>query len=1070
MKKAFTLLFMFSISAWLFAQIQSQQIGSAGNAYGTYFSGGHSLSYLSSTGTNGGSLSFAHRENPAIHTGGTTGNIRFSVSKDGGQTWRIEQGPATALLTRLSRYPQSLLFNPDSANTDTNNVKLLIVNPTLNATGAGFDGHVHILVDSALTTDNTVVQEDYLYQAGQTNPSARLPKSLVERVPNEFWYVTDGATARTPTLYKGVYNPGTGTTTWQPPVALSNLQVPYRTGALQIQGIQLAFSPDGQTGYIAFVGDLTGGPDQTYNPVLIKSTDGGQTWGTAEEVDMRRWPRLVDTLSSVTGATGRPVVGSSFSGTVVPNVCDLTVDANGVPHFFVLVGNELSATFPNYNMAEDKFLVVDITQDTSGNWEGIYVGPKSTRRATIGAPAVTSGFLVFESWLQVTRSENGEKIFYSWNDTDTSRTGWTSFQGNNAPDLFGRAFDVNTRLMTPIQSWTRGDTTWNGQVFTPVVANTVIQQGGNFRVPTMVMRLDSNNVSLLNPVTYWYFSNIQYNNSQFQLNPVFFRLFCGDNPLVAQISGDDAVCGQMNGYVKVDITSNSPGPYNYTWSNGARGDSVGGLLAGSYSVVVTDDSSCTQSLSISIQDFPGPSINSLSSTDVSCNGGNDGTAMVTAGGGTPPYSLAWITGDTTYNVSNLRAGSYQFTLTDSLGCVADTTVIITEPTAINIVTNHTPTLCAGSSDGSAGAIASGGTPGFTYSWSNGDNSQNTSNTLAAGIYVVTVTDANMCTATMEETVTEPPALNLLISPIDARCNGAIDGSIALNVAGGTPGFSFQWSNNVTTQNLNNVGAGNYTVTVTDANNCTASITAEVSEPTPVSVALTVNDISCFGADDGSVQLTASGGTPAYTYSWTNGSTMQNLNNLTKGVYAVTVFDANNCTGTDVARITEPAAINLNLSSAPDNGTGNGRATSMVTGGNPPFTYNWNNGGTGSSINNLFSGNYILTVTDANNCSETDTIFVNSNVGIDELLSAGIQDLKVYPNPSDGQFEIDLRMAGIQHAELQIMDLTGRVVWRHSARHTLHIRESVKLDYVAKGSYFLRIITPAGSGTVNLIIK
>lgn len=1068
MKKIFTLLFLLVMGSWLFAQIQSQQIGSAGNAYSTYFSGGHSLSYLSSTGSNGGSLSFVHRENPAIHTGGSTGKVRFSVSKDGGLNWRNEQGPATAAATRLSRYPQSLLFNPDSANTDTNNVRLLVVNPTLNATGAGFDGHVHILVDSALTVDYNVSQEDYLYQAAQTNPSARLPKSLTERVPNEFWYVTDGTNARTPTLYKGVYNPGTGNVTWQTPTLLT---LPYRTGALQPQSMQLAFSPDGQTGYIAMIGDLTGGPDMTYNPILIKSSDGGQTWGTAEEVEMRRWPRLVDSLSTVAGATGIPVAGSRFTGTVVPNVSDLTVDANGDPHFFVLVGNEISAGFPNYNMADNKFLVVDITQDTSGNWESIYIAPKSTRRATIGNPAIANGNLVFESWLQVTRNEAGTKVFYSWNDTDTSRTGWNTFLGNNSPDLYGRAFDVTTRLITPIQSWTQNDTTWNGQIFTPTVASTVIQQGANYKVPTMVMRLDSNDASLLNPVTYWYFSNIQYNNSQFQGNPVFFRLFCGDNPLAAQISGDDAVCGQMNGYVKVDITSAaSPGPFIYNWSNGAGADSLGGLLAGTYSVVVTDDSSCTQTLSISISDFPGPSISGLTSTDVSCNGGNDGTAMVSAGGGTAPYRLAWITGDTTFGVSNLRAGGYLFTLTDSLGCVADTTVFINEPTPINIVTNHTPTLCFGSSDGSAGSLGSGGTPGFSYSWSNGDNTQNTTSTLAAGVYVITVTDANMCTATMQETVTEPPALNLLISPIDARCNAAIDGSITLNVAGGTPGFNYQWSNNVTTQNLVNVGAGTYTVTVTDANNCTSSINTQVNQPTPVDVSLVINDITCFGATDGSVQLTASGGTPIYTYSWTNGSTMQDLSLLSAGVYAVTVFDANNCTGTEVARITEPAALNLNLSSSPDNGSGNGKAISMVSGGNAPFTYSWNNGGSGSSISNLFAGNYILTVTDGNNCTQIDTILVGNNVGLDDLLHAGINEVKIYPNPNNGQFQIDLTMANIQDAELQIIDLTGRVIWKYSARNALHVQESVNLDYVAKGSYFLRITTTRGSGTVNMIIK
>jgi hypothetical protein len=335
---------------------------------------------------------------------------------------------------------------------------------------------------------------------------------------------------------------------------------------------------------------------------------------------------------------------------------------------------------------------------------------------------------------------------------------------------------------------------------------------------------------------------------------------------------------------------------------------------------------------------------------------------------------------------------------------------------------------------------------------------------------VTVTDANMCSVSMQEIVTEPLPLNLLITPIDARCNGAIDGSIALNVAGGTPGFRYLWSNNVTTQNLTNVGAGSYSVTVTDANNCTSTTTTQVNEPTEVSLSLDVTDISCFGADDGSIQLTASGGTPGYTYSWTNGSSMQNLSMLGKGVYAVTVFDANNCTGTDFGRITEPAAINLNLSSSPDNGTGNGKASAMVSGGNSPYSYSWNTGQSGSSISNLFSGNYILTVTDANNCSMVDTIFVGSNVGIDDLLTAGIQNLRVFPNPSAGEFQVEVNFDRIQDARLQILDMTGRVVWTHQARNVLNIQEQVSLSYLAKGSYYLRITTSTGSGSMGLILR
>jgi hypothetical protein len=808
MKRFFTLFTLFFLVGGLAAQVSSQQVGSASNAYSTYISGGHALSYLPSVGTNGGSMAFVHRENTSLHTGGSSGALRFTISKDGGSTWRTEQGPYTVLGTRLARYPGCLLFNPDSANTDTNLVKMISVCPTLDAPGTAFDGQVQMLVDSALTTNFAVPQEDYVYQVGQTDANNRIPRSLVERVENEFFYVTQAPNARDVWVYKGLYDSTNREVTWTIP---DKINVGYRTGAQQGQSYHISFSPDGQTGYIALIGDLTGGQDMTYNPVLIKTTDGGATWGTPDEIDLKQWYRLVDTLTSVAGGSGIPVLGSDYpvGSNVIPMVADLTVDANGKPHFFALVGNEVSAIAPNYDMAENKYLMVDITEDTAGNWEGIYVGPKYTRRAEIGDPLVTSGALIFESWLQVTRSQDGTKIFYSWNDTDTTSIDWSPGDGNNNPNLFGRAIDLTTGLMTPIQNWTQNDTAWNGRIYTPIVANSVKEQGSNYTVPTLVMRLASNSTSLLNPVSYWYFSDITYPGNTFTQTPTYFRTYCGDNPLSAQVNGGDDICGNNSGFVKVDVTSSSPAPFSYRWNNGASLDSVGNLSAGTYSVVVTDDSSCTQSLQITIADIPGAVIDSFSSTMVSCNGGNNGTASVSISGGTQPYSLFWINGDTTLTASNLAAGAYQVTLTDANGCIDDTSVIVTEPTPVTVVTSGSMTRCFGGNDGSAGAIAGGGTPGYTYLWSNGDTGANTTNSLGAGSYTVTVTDANGCVTTGSATVTEPPAINLTPTAFDADCAGSPTGSVSLAVNGGTPGYSFVWSNGITTQTLGNVAAGTY---------------------------------------------------------------------------------------------------------------------------------------------------------------------------------------------------------------------------------------------------------------------
>ena len=196
---------------------------------------------------------------------------------------------------------------------------------------------------------------------------------------------------------------------------------------------------------------------------------------------MRIWYKLIDSLVSVAGGSGYPAIGSRYptGSNVIPNVTDLTVDGNGNPHFLVLVDNEISAFSPNYNMAENKLMLVDVTKDTLGNWEGVYVAQKATRRALIGNPAIANGSLFFETWMQVTRNADGSKIFYSWNDTDTTAASWSPGDGNNAPDLYGRGYDLNSGLMTPVVCHTCTDAVWQKRILTPTVAEEVIYKGYN---------------------------------------------------------------------------------------------------------------------------------------------------------------------------------------------------------------------------------------------------------------------------------------------------------------------------------------------------------------------------------------------------------------------------------------------------------------------------------------------------------------------------------------------------------------------------------------------------------------
>ncbi|MCB9332820.1 MAG: SprB repeat-containing protein [Lewinellaceae bacterium] len=240
-----------------------------------------------------------------------------------------------------------------------------------------------------------------------------------------------------------------------------------------------------------------------------------------------------------------------------------------------------------------------------------------------------------------------------------------------------------------------------------------------------------------------------------------------------------------------------------------------------------------------------------------------------------------------------------------------------------------PTDCNGAATGSINLTVSGGTPTYSYAWTGGATGQNPGN-LSAGTYTVTVTDANGCTATTSATVTEPPGLSLSASANPTDCNGAATGSINLTVSGGTPTYSYAWTGGATGQNPGNLSAGTYTVTVTDANGCTATTSATVTEPPGLSLSASANPTDCNGAATGSINLTVSGGTPTYgaNVCLDGGATGQNPGNLSAGTYTVTVTDANGCTATTSATVTEPPGLSLSASANPTDCNGRPRARSI----------------------------------------------------------------------------------------------------------------------------------------------
>jgi len=328
--------------------------------------------------------------------------------------------------------------------------------------------------------------------------------------------------------------------------------------------------------------------------------------------------------------------------------------------------------------------------------------------------------------------------------------------------------------------------------------------------------------------------------------------------------------------------------------------------------------------------------------------------------------------------------------------------LITQGQLTATIAGQTDVTCNGFSDGTIDLSASGGSTPYDFLWSNSATTEDLSG-LGPGLYTVTVTDNALATATASATISEPDLLVATAGTLsDVTCFGGSDGSADVTVTGGTAGFSYAWSNGGNTQVITGLIAGTYSVTVSDANSCTATSSTTVTEPpTAVTAIASVNqDVSCFGGSDGEVTVTEGGGTPGYSYYWSTTETTQTISGLIAGTYDVTVTDAVGCTGTSSAIVSEPALLTADasvVSHVSCNGGSNGEVTVTADGGTPAYSYYWSTAATTQSITGLSAGTYDVTVTDEfvyryiqRDCFRTCTAYCGCLCGIPCQLQRGIR--------------------------------------------------------------------------------
>ena len=434
-----------------------------------------------------------------------------------------------------------------------------------------------------------------------------------------------------------------------------------------------------------------------------------------------------------------------------------------------------------------------------------------------------------------------------------------------------------------------------------------------------------------------------------------------------------------------------------------------------------------------------------------CYGDEVATANLNITRGTGHYSVLWSDGSTDLTRTNLAAGVYRYTVTDWYGFTITDSIKITTPTNFNVLDTIQNLLCNATTNGAINLFVSGATPSYSYLWNDGITNKNRS-LLAAGTYQLVITDANSCKDTFIYSITEPTAFSLTESIEDVNCYGASTGAIDLTLSGATPNYSYIWNDGNNDLDRLSLTAGNYTITITDANGCTKINTFIITEPTDLNIAAVIENVKCFGEANASIDLTLSGATPTYTYVWNDALISEDRTNLTAGTYTITITDANGCIKNRTYTITQPdeLLINETHTDASSFGTTDGAIDISVLGGTVPYNYSWNSGATTEDLTSLAATTYTITVVDANGCESTNTIVISQPSGFSGVSTKNI--VEIYPNPSISSIHIDTKKMKI--SSISLLDPTAKMVYNNM--NPIGSIFNIDVKYLANGIYILRL--------------
>lgn len=479
------LLLLFLICTSSFAQFNPIQLGSSSNIETITQTSQNQVYVDNQTNT----VVFIHRQDVTLW-GGSDGQFRYDISTDNGNTFNIDIGDLQPTNSKQGRHPQITVYNPNQSSNPLN-TQFVFWGATLDP-AFNFNGHVAGIGD-VVTSGQPTNTENYLFN----NQPTHITGGLCQGQPGEFWLIEadydDIDFSGFITWTKGTYNMNTEDIDWEIPEAVNPGHDNAASPDILLPNI--AFSPDGSVGWMAFGGDITGSTDGVYSPIFYRSLNGGDSWVGPFFLNFNNVTWIDDRLSQFGSGSGDYGMVHSF---------DLTVDANGNPHLLTVVGH-----ISNFEVQEGAYskLLVDVTSDNlGGSFKANYVAPVLNNWGLFGTPDNNGDLFETDNFCQISRSEDGQIIFYDWIDSVVEDgNGDYEYTGLIAPNLRASAYHVNDNTRTCIRKVTDLDFIWDGRALCPTVAPTVVEDNGQYKVPVVMVEMISNDQS--QPCQFHYFGN-----------------------------------------------------------------------------------------------------------------------------------------------------------------------------------------------------------------------------------------------------------------------------------------------------------------------------------------------------------------------------------------------------------------------------------------------------------------------------------------------------------------------------------------------------------------------------------